>query len=83
MSFDGDTVRYIVARRVGDFHEYLQDDGNFGPLADHQARDLFRTRNDMTRVFFERSYAEAFVKAWERKHPTVAHFTTLEIWRLP
>lgn len=83
MSHDGSTVRYVVVRRLGDFDEYLQEDGGFGPLTDHQAGRDARSHRDVTRVFGEEVQAKAVVKAWENKHPTVSLFTALAVRRLP
>jgi hypothetical protein len=85
MSDHGSPIRYVIVRRVGDFDEYLQDDGNFGPLADYQSRDYGRImwRRDVTRVFFERDHAELFRSNWSLKHPTTAEVVPLEIRRLP
>ena len=75
------TARYVIVRRLGDYDEYLQDDGNFGPLTDHQKERI--SRGDLTRVFHEHVHAQAVVKAYENKHPTVSLFVNLEIRRLP
>jgi hypothetical protein len=75
------TARYVIARRLGDFDEYLQDDGNFGPLTDHQGTGRFR--RDTTRVFLQEVEAKAVVRAYENKHPTVSLFVKLEIKRIP
>jgi hypothetical protein len=78
-----DPVRYVIARRLGDFDEYMQEDGNFGPLTDHQRFRDSRPRRDVTRVFLEEVQAKAVVKAYENKHPTVSLFVKLEIKRIP
>lgn len=77
------TIRYVIVRRVGDFDEYLQDDGNFGPLTDHQALRLFRVRLDVTRIFFDRDDAGLARKKWMDVHPFTSEAVPLEIWRLP
>lgn len=74
-----DGVRYIIARRIGDHDEFLQEDGDFGPLAGVSRGLMPSGRRDVTRVFTERSYAEAVVKAYENKHPTVSLIVSLEI----
>lgn len=82
-------IRYVIRRRVGGagdakaFDEFLQDDGDFGPLTDHQLGDRYRNRRDMTRIFPEEVHAQAFIKAWEHRHPATASFMKLEIKRLP
>jgi hypothetical protein len=73
------SVKYVVFRRLPDFDEYLQEDGDFGPLVVHQDRG----RRDVTRVFVTSEHAEHFVRSWERKHPTVAVVVPLEVRRLP
>lgn len=78
-----DVVRYVIVRRLpgADFDEYLQADGDFGPLTDHGRKS--ELRRDVTRTFPEHVQALAAVKAYENKHPTTSTFLALEIRRLP
>lgn len=75
------TARYVIVRRLGDFDEYLQGDGNFGPLTDYQG--IGRYRHDTTRIFFEEVDAKAVVKAHEQKHPKTSLNVPLAVRRIP
>jgi hypothetical protein len=83
-----DSIKFVVKRRVGDHDEYLQDDDDFGenacfgPLTVSNG-NVQTLRNRLTRVFHERSYAEDFVRKYERRYPTATYFVSLEIERLP
>jgi hypothetical protein len=76
-------IRYVIRRRVGDFDEYLQEDGMFGNLTDHSNGRNYNKRRDVTRVFNEREHAELFREKWSRNHPMTSEAVPLEIWRLP
>jgi hypothetical protein len=73
----GDSIKFVVKRRVGDRAEYLQRDRDFGPLTvSHHLEGL-------TLVFYDRSQAEDFVRKYERRYPTATRPAPLEIERLP
>jgi len=76
----GDNVSYVIARRVGDFDEYLQRDGDFGPLV---VETSYTVRTNVTRHFQDQEHAEAVLRAWERRYPTVAPLVPLEVRRVP
>ena len=80
----GSPIRYVIVRRVGDFDEYLQEDGNFGNLTDHVSPDhVARYRGGVTRVFYDREHAASTKFSLMSKYPTTTEFVSLEIWRLP
>ena len=84
MSDVASPIRYVIVRRVGNFNEYLQDDGNFGNLTDHALPyHVVSYRGNATRVFYDREHAALTKFSLTSKYPTTTELVSLEIWRLP
>ena len=81
----GSPIRYVIVRRVGDFDEYLQEDGNFGNLTRPRLAGLRRPlpRRRDARLLRPRARRVDEVLIDVEVPDDRPRLVSLEIWRLP